>query len=146
MKISTLQGIVDDFQFSKGNYAGAERQLSAFAECYSHLSPSQAQSLREMYSAKERLGWFKVGVSLVNKLFDDAPAQQKQDLLKIFFAFYSFENLDFGYDALMDVIDVSSKIKERNIGAENLWYIYRKLTKSQVAIRNLESKCFPYHN
>ncbi len=141
-KVSVVENIVDRFSFAKGDYAGAESQLLKFAENYVQLSRSEAETVRCRYDSKMRLGWFRIAASLFEKLFADASHEQQQNLLKIFFALYSFENLGFGYDALMNVIKVSDQIKESDQDVIALWADYKTLTSNILAVDNLENKVF----
>ncbi|ACX95227.1 hypothetical protein [Halothiobacillus neapolitanus] len=108
---SKLQAIVNGFNFKKGDYVGAEDQLSRFAESYAQLSLEDAELLRSKFDSKDRLGWLRIASTLFVKGFADADSMEKEKLCRIFFALYSFENLEFGFDGAMDVISVSDQRK-----------------------------------
>lgn len=48
-KISKLKETVDNFEFQKGDYAGAEKQLLVFAEAYALLKADDAEMLRSQF-------------------------------------------------------------------------------------------------
>jgi hypothetical protein len=141
-KVNNIQDIVANFVFKKGDYLGAEEQLSRFAESYAKLSADEAESLRNKFQAKDRLGWLRIASTLFCKLFSDADTLHKDKLCKIFFALYSFENLDFGFDGVNDVISVSDKLKGHPELARKNWDLFSKLTSNGVARNNLENKIF----
>lgn len=138
----SVEKIVEEFHFTKGDYASAERQLLLFSQSYALLTDMQADAIRSSYNAKDRLGWLRIATVLLEKFFQEAPNFRKQDLLKIFFSLYSFENLDHGYDAVMDLIEVSERVKGFEQEARNLWAVYKPLTPNSVAVENLEKKLF----
>lgn len=140
--VSKLQGIVNGFDFKKGDYLGAEEQLSKFAEGYALLSAEDAELLRGKFCAKDRLGWLRIASTLFTKGFNDANSLQKEKLCRIFFALYSFENLEFGFDGVMDVISVSDQMKRHAGMAKRNWDQFSKLTSSDAARNNLENKIF----
>ena len=140
--VSKLQDIVNNFDFKKGDYAGAKEQLSKFAEVYALLDAEDAELLRGKFCAKDRLGWLRIASALFNKSFADANLLQKEELCRIFFALYSFENLDFGFDGVMDVISVSDQMKDYADIAKRSWNQFSKLTSSDIAINNIENKIF----
>ncbi len=141
-KIFELQDIVNGFNFKKGDYVGAEDQLSKFAEGYAQLSAEEAELLRGEFFAKDRLGWLRIASTLFIKGFSDADSMEKEKLCRIFFALYSFENLEFGFDGVMDVISVSDQMKDHAGMAKRNWNQFSKLTSNDAAKNNLENKIF----
>lgn len=137
-----VEKIIDGFHFTKGDYSSAESQLLLFSQSYALLTDMQADAIRSSYSAKDRLGWLRIATVLLKKFFPEAPKIRKQALLKIFFSLYSFENLDHGYDAVMDLIEVSERVKGFEPEARILWAVYKPLTPNSVAVENLEKKFF----
>ena len=105
-EINKTQDIVTNFVFKKGDYLGAEDQLSRFADSYAKLSVEEADILRSQFQAKDRLGWLRIASTLLCKFFPEANTLQKNRLCKIFFALYSFENLEFGFDGVKDLISI----------------------------------------
>ncbi len=95
-----------------------------------------------MFHAKDRLGWLRIASTLFCKLFSDVDTLHKDELCKIFFALYSFENLDFGFDGVNDVISVSEKLKGNTELARKNWNLFSKLTSNDMARNNLENKIF----
>ena len=140
--ISKLQDIINSFSFKKGDYVGAEDQLSRFAESYAQLSLEEAELLRGEFDSKDRLGWLRIASTLFVKGFADANSMEKEKLCRIFFALYSFENLEFGFDGVMDVISVSDQMKDHAGMAERNWSQFGKLTSNNAAKNNLENKIF----
>ncbi len=140
--LSKLRNIVHGFSFNKGDYVGAEDQLSMFAESYSQLSAEEAELLRREFVSKDRLGWLRVASTLFVNCFEDASRIEKERLCRIFFALYSFENLEFGYDGVMDVISVSDQMKGHAGMARKNWEQFSDLTSSEAAKKNLENKIF----
>ncbi len=138
----TVEKIIKEFHFTKGDYASAERQLLLFSQSYALLTDMQADAIRSSYDAKDRLGWLRIATILLKKFFQVAPKLRRKDLLNIFFSLYSFENLDHGYDAVMDLIEVSEKVKDFEPEARILWDVYKPLTSNAVAVENLEKKLF----
>ncbi len=140
--ISKLQAIVNGFNFKKGDYIGAEDQLSRFAESYAQLSLDEAELLRGAFDSKDRLGWLRIASTLFVKGFADADSMEKEKLCRIFFALYSFENLEFGFDGVMDVISVSDQMKGHAGMAKRNWKQFSELTSNDAAKNNLENKIF----
>jgi hypothetical protein len=138
--ISKLQAIVNGFNFKKGDYVGAEDQLSRFAEIYAQLSLEEAELLRGEFDSKDRLGWLRIASTLFVKGFADADSMEKEKLCRIFFALYSFENLEFGFDGVMDVISVSDQMKGHAGMAKRNWKQFSELTSNDAAKNNLENK------
>jgi hypothetical protein len=141
-KIVEIFDVIDKFHFTKGGYAEAEDHLLKFADCYAELNAEEAEFLRSQFDEKDRLGWFRVASSLFRHSFPKAGTEQKNKLCKIFFALYSFDNLEFGYDSIMDVISISSLIKPHIGMAKKNWGVYRRLTSNSLARNNLEAKIF----
>ena len=50
-EINKTQDIVTNFVFKKGDYLGAEEQLSRFADSYAKLSVEEADILRNQFQA-----------------------------------------------------------------------------------------------
>ena len=146
-EVNKTHNIIADFAFEKGDYLGAEEQLSRFSDSYARLSADEAESLRNKFQAKDRLGWLRIASTLFCKFFSDADHLHKDKLCKIFFALYSFENLDFGFDAVNDVISVSEKLKSHTELARKNWDLFRVLTSNNMARNNLENNVFncPIH-
>lgn len=140
--INNTHDIVANFSFKKGDYFGAEEQLSKFADSYARLTAEESEILRSKFPAKDRLGWLRVASTLFCKFFSDADASHKDRLCKIFFALYSFENLDFGFDGLMDVISISEQVKNHADIARKNWNSFSDLTSNEMAKKNLENKVF----
>ncbi len=140
--INKTQDIVAGFVFKKGDYLGAEEQLLIFADSYAKLTVEEADILRSKFKAKDRLGWLRIASTLFCKLFYDADILHKDKLCKIFFALYSFENLDFGFDSVIDVISVSEKLKSYTELARKNWDLFSKLTSNDMARNNLENNIF----
>ena len=128
-----LLDIVERFPFAKGDYVGAEEQLSKFAENYALLSAEDAELLRGEFSAKDRLGWLRIASSLFMKVFAEADPMRKEKLCRIFFALYSFENLEFGFDGVMDVISVAGEINDHVDMAKRSWEIFSDLTSNDLS-------------
>lgn len=143
--IDEAKNIVDNFSFSKGDYIGAKDQLEKFSQIYMQLSVEQTNNLRGSYTAKERLGWLRIATTLFDKYFNDADYADKEKLIRIFFALYSFENLEFGFDGIMDLISVSDQMKNDIDLAKQNWSYFRELTSSVDAKNNLEKKIFAKH-
>ena len=141
-KIENVRNIASNFKFRKGDYLDAERQLFQFAKCYAELKPEEADILRSEFDAKDRLGWFRIASTLFSKEFPDADFSRKDRLCMFFFSMYSFDNLDFGYDGLMDTIYISHQMKCNLCLARKHWDQFSRLTGSNAARRNLESKIF----
>jgi hypothetical protein len=139
---SNLLDIVDKFRFHKGDYVGAEKQLSVFTENYSKLSANKAELLRKRFDAKDRLGWLRIASTLFTKSFSDADPFRKEKLCKIFFALYSFENLEFGFDGVMDIDAVSDQLKDSSEIAIKCWAQFEALTSNDIARKNLENRIF----
>lgn len=139
---SKLQTIVNGFDFKKGDYVGAKDQLSMFAEIYAQISFDEAELLRGEFDSKDRLGWLRMASTLFIKEFADADPMEKEKLCRIFFAFYSFENLEFGFDGVMDVISVSDQMKGHAGMAKRNWKKFSGLTSNDTAKKNLENKIF----
>lgn len=141
-RICKLLDVINDFHFEKGNYLEAERQLVVFAEGYARLTVEEANKLRSKFDAKDRLKWFRVASSVFKHGFLSEDDFKKEKLCRIFFALYSFENLDFGYDALQDVISVSDQLK-RNIDiTKRSWTNFRCITSNPIAISNMDRNIF----
>lgn len=141
-EINKTQDIVTNFVFKKGDYLGAEEQLSRFADSYAKLSVEEADTLRNQFQAKDRLGWLRIASTLLCKFFPEANTLQKNRLCKIFFALYSFENLDFGFDGVKDVISISEKVKNYTEITQKNWNFFSGLTSNNTARNNLENKIF----
>ena len=141
-EISELQNIINGFNFERGNYTGAQTQLFFFAESYARLSAEEADQLRSNFDAKERLKWFRLASALMMRCFDSADELQKEKLFRIFFSLYSFENLEFGYDAVQDVISASYQMKKNIELSKKIWREYRDLTTNPIARNNIENKIF----
>ncbi len=140
--INTVYDIVNSIKFEYKDYLGAELQLLEFADNYAKLSPEEAEELRSVFDSKQRLGLFATSTSLFRKCFTEADAAQKDRLCKIFFALYSFDNLDFGYDSLLHVMSVADQIKAHRDLAKKHWNQFKVLTSRSNAIGNLENKLF----
>lgn len=141
-KIADLRDIVLSFDFKKGDYRSAEQQLARFAELYAKLNLNDAELLRSEFDAKTRLGWLRIASSLIEKSFADADSTKKEDLCRIFFAMYSFQNLDFGYDGVLDVIALAEKFKGNQEISKKAWAPFRENMSREIAIKNLENKLF----
>ena len=141
-KISKLQDIINNFNFKKGDYVGVEDQLSKFTESYALLSAEEAELLRGEFAAKNRLGWLRIASTLFIKRFSGADSMEKEKLCRIFFALYSFENLEFGFDGVMDVISVSDQMKGHTDMAKRNWKYFSELTSNNAAKNNLNNKIF----
>jgi hypothetical protein len=141
-EVSKLLDIVNSFDFKKGDYLGAEEQLSMFAENYALLNAEDVELLRGKFCAKDRLGWLRVASTLLVKGFNDADSLRKEKLCRIFLALYSFENLEFGFDGVKDVIAVSDYMKSHAGMVKRNWDQFSKLTSSDTARNNLENKIF----
>lgn len=140
--IAKLRDIALSFDFKKGDYIGAETQLSRFAELYSNLNLDEADILRTEFDAKVRLGWLRIASTLIDKSFANADTLEKENLCKTFFAMYSFENLDSGYDGVMDLIAVSEKLRDFQEISMKAWEPYKNNICRVNARRNLEDKIF----
>ena len=141
-QIDKVRDIVENFEFTKGDYQGAEEQLYDFAECYAQLSIDEADELRCSFDARQRHSWLRVASTLFTKEFDEADMLRKDRLCKIFFALYSFDNLEFGYDSVMDIISISDQMKGHVEMAQKNWVIFSKITTRDTARNNLENKLF----
>jgi len=139
---SNLLDIVNAFRFQKGDYDGAEKQLLLFTENYSTLSANKAELLRNQFDAKDRLGWLRLASTLFTKDFSKADPLRKEKLCRMFFALYSFENLEFGFDGVMDIDAVSDQIKAVPEIATKCWAQFKALTSNDVAKENLETRLF----
>lgn len=106
--------IIKNFTFKKHDYIGAKEQLSQFSDSYAKLNLQEANDLRSIFKAKDRFGWLCVASTVFLELFPDANTLLKEELTKIFFAFYSFDNLDFGYDSVLYVIEVKKCVIEQH--------------------------------
>ncbi len=140
--VEKLTDLAHSFVFEKGDYEGVKVQFLKFTENYSKLNIEEADRLRDSFDAKIRLGWFGVSTRLFLHSIIDANATQKDELCMILFAFYSFDNLDFGYDSLLDLARVSNALNANNAIAKKNWPIFKKLTSRKIAIDNLESNVF----
>ena len=140
-EIDRARDIVTNFSFKKGDYLGAEKQLCSFADSYARLSVEEAGILRSKFIAKDRLGWFQIASTLFCKRFPEANTLQKDRLCKIFFSLYSFDNLDFGYDSVREVISISEMVKNHKEITQKNWKFFCGLT-SNTARDNLENKIF----
>lgn len=141
-EINTTRDIVNKFDFRKDDYFGAEEQLARFADSYSKLNAEEADCLRSDFQAKDRLKWLRIASTLFCKFFSDAGISRKNRLCKIFFALYSFDNLEFGFDSVMDVISVSDQMKNHADLAKKNWESFSKLTSNDAARNNLENKIY----
>ena len=88
------------------------------------------------------MGWLRIASTVFSKFFDQVEVSEKDKLVKIFFALYSFENLDFGYDAVLDLITVSNKMENYLYLAKKNWNIYSDITSNTIARENVESTLF----
>ena len=140
--IEKLTDLTRNFAFEKGDYEGVKIQFLKFAENYSQLNIDEADRLRDSIDAKIRMGWFGVSTSLFLHSVIDANSIQKDELCLILFAFYSFDNLDFGYDSLLDLARVSNILNENNATAKKNWLIFKKLTRRKIDIDKLENNIF----
>lgn len=139
-QVDKVRSIVEGFEFKKGDYLGAEDQLSRFAEDYAQLSVDEADALRCSFDAKERLGWLGVACSLIRHSFSEADISRKAKLTRIFLALYSFDNLELGYDTLLNVRDIKSKFVGHESLIKESWKIYAKLTRAKA--RDIEGIIF----
>ena len=141
-EIDKAQEIIANFVFKKGDYLGAEEQLLRFADSYEKLSVEEADLLRSKFESKDRLGWLRIASTLFCKFFSDTDNLHQDRLCKIFFALYSFENLDFGFDGVRDLICCSEKVKDHQDLVRKNWNLFSTLTSNEVARNNLENKIF----
>jgi hypothetical protein len=134
--------IVKNFTFKKHDYIGAKEQLSQFSDSYARLNLEEANYLRSIFKAKDRFGWLCVASTVFLELFPDANTLLKEELTKIFFAVYSFDNLDFGYDSVLYVIEVKKCMIEQRKTLVKNWALYAGITSSITAKDNLEGHLF----
>jgi hypothetical protein len=141
--IEDLLLVVEELSFRKYEYSDAESQLSDFANRFVELDPNSADQLRECFDSKVRLGLFRTASSLFRHSFPTALGVQKARLLRIVFAMYSFDNLNFGYDSVLDVIDISKLLQDQErCLAKEAWLPFKKLTTNKIAQGNLENHLF----
>lgn len=117
-------------------------QLREFSEAYSFLSEEEAITLRSTFDSKDRLAYFRSAASLFRDEFAEAAVDRKIELLRIFFALYSFDNLEFGYDSVQDVMAVSEEMRGYREVALREWEPFAQITSNDTAKKNLENKLF----
>ena len=137
--VEKLAGMARNFVIEKGDYEGVKVQFLKFSEIYSQLNKHEADRLRDLFDPKIRHGWFKVTTSLFSNCFINVDSLQKDDLCGILFAFYSFDNLDFGYDSLLDLDSVANMFSENSTIVNKNWNVFKKLTSRKVARDNMQS-------
>lgn len=138
--VDELRLMVENLSFRKHQFSNAERQLIEFADLYRKLDPSRADQLRSFFDSKDRLGLFRTAASLFRRYFPDAVEAQKTRLFQCLFATYSFDNLGFGYDSVLDIIDISSLLEDQDsLLAKETWLPFKGLTTNQIAASNLEN-------
>ena len=140
--IDDVGTIAESFEFKKGDYLGAEEQLSKFAENYLELSAAEADQLRCGFDAKERLGLLGAATSVFQKSFLSAEILRKDKLCMILFACYSFDNMEFGCDSLRHIMPVLGDLEDYQELAHKNWLPFRRLTSNEIARKNLENRLF----
>lgn len=59
------------------------------------------------------------------------------------FAMYSFDNLGYGYDSVLDIIDISTLLRDDDERlAKEAWLPFKDLTTNKTAQKNLKNKLF----
>jgi len=137
--VEKLARMARNFVIKKGDYEGVKLQFLKFSKNYSQLNVHEADKLRELFDPKIRNGWFKVTTSIFSHSFIDADDLQKDDLCGILFAFYSFDNLDFGYDSLRDLDSVINVFCENSTIVNKNWNVFKKLTSRKIAKDNMQN-------
>jgi len=131
-----------EFDLKNSSLSERNDQFLRFSRVYARLNPEEASVLRASFDAKDRLAFFHSAASLLLQEFSGASKERKFDLLKIFFSLYSFENLEFGFDGVLDVIAVSEKVHDFQEISKKAWEPFREITSNITARKNLESKLF----
>ena len=56
---------------------------------------------------------------------------------------YSFDNLGFGYDSVLDIIDISTLLRDDDERlAKEAWLPFKDLKTNKTAQKNLKNKLF----
>jgi hypothetical protein len=140
--VEDLEEVVSSFTLYGRDDASNDSQLFAFAEKYANLSPKEADELRSKFDAKYRLKVFTIASLLLNKKYDQSSTSEKERLLAIFFASYSFDNLGFGYDSVRYVIDNENYVKEDLQLSRVIWGRFKNNTTNHIAFGNIENRFF----
>lgn len=132
--------VANGFAFKRGEYAEATRQLKTFADLYASLDPAQAHAVRQTFDPKQRLGWLVVATGLIRHGFSDAKRDERAELIHIFVAMFSCDNLDFGYDSLLQVDSARKILGDSRDLIKESWNHFAHLTENKLARSNFENK------
>lgn len=141
-RIDAAYDIVTNFQFKANDYSEAGVQFLRFSEEFVQLNASEADTLRSVFDSKDRFTLFGIAASVFRERIEDSEKRQKSNLCRIFFALYSFDNLEFGYDSLLYLEENSGKFKKIQELAKESWLPFKALTTNELAWKNLENKIF----
>lgn len=141
-QLNAAYDVINVVDFRRDGVDTLIEKLSAFADCYKKLSADDAKILRSGFDSKYKLGAFQSATALLQIKFGKFGSTSDRTLLEIFFALYSFDNLEFGYDSVISVIDASIILKGHEVLAKAIWLPFSVLTDNETAKRNLENKLF----
>lgn len=119
-------------------------KLTAFAKAYVQLSNDQVNLLRASLGSKDKLDHFTQASYLFKRSYPEADINEKEQRLQAFFAFYSLDNMEFGYDTLL-ILDSALELMD---GCDDIameaWLPYRHLTDAlpKEALENRLRKSF----
>lgn len=141
-KLDEAFDIITSFRIKHHDQFDITDQALDFANCYISLSLNEASTLRDCFDAKEKLSKFRLMARNFQDRFEDADLTEKSELLTSLFALYSFDNLEFGYDSVLNLIDISDLVTNFQTLAKKQWKPFNLLTSS-LASANLANKLFP---
>jgi hypothetical protein len=141
-KIIELKNLIYGFNFVKGDYEAAACQLLQFSRLYEQSNISDAEKLREEFDPKKRLGWLATASSVLCKRYLSAEAREREGLVKIFFAAYSFDNMGFGYDSVVLLTHCKAELQNDIAKSKKIWCSFEPITTNTIAVKNLRNKIF----
>ncbi len=123
---------VCSMDYRHSDLAQRTSKLTAFAKAYVQLSNDEVNLLRASMDSKDKFDHFTQASYLFRHSFPEADINEKEKLLKAFFAFYSLDNMEFGYDTLLILDSVSNLMDGFADIAMTTWLPYVPLTGSHA--------------
>lgn len=129
-------------QFNEGDYIDAEKKMYSFYEKYSNITKEEALEIRNSIDPKYRAKLFRIASSILKKLYEKSNELEKERLIKIFFASFSFDNLNFSYNSIHEINKCTSFLKEDITLSRKIWEGFKPKTSNKTAIETIEKKIF----
>lgn len=134
------EALFREFRVARGDYAAAERQLLAFADLWLRLDPAQAAALRGRVDPKARLGRLVAACSVLRHEFAGAEGARQAALARMLFALVSCDDLDFGYDTLLQVDGVLPLFAGHGDMARQAWAAAAPLSANPLTQQNIAAR------